>query len=126
MFVTEKSFLELKQLDGPAKNMVAKVVNSIIDREGVVLYGTINTDGSYINFTTENKKNDTHVLMSVAPDQMGLLEPSDKEVKVNPLSDADKIEADRRRLKDVEAELHQLRNLQKQWEKPKPSGGHVV
>jgi len=126
MFVTDKSFAVLKNLDQESKKMVAKVVNEIIDREGVVLYGTVFSDGSFGNFSTTQDKNDTHVVIAIAPEMMGILEPMGKDVSKSRLSDDDANTMREKRLQSLEQELHQARQLLKKTQNAKPSGGHVV
>ena len=126
MFVTDKSFAVLKNLDTESKKMVAKVVNEIIDREGVVLFGTVYSDGSFGNFSTVQDKNDTHVVIAIAPEMMGILEPMEKDVSKTKLSDDDANTMREKRLQSLEQELHQARQLLKKTQGAKPSGGHVV
>ena len=124
MFVTEKNFDELKNLDPEVRKMCAKLVNELIDKRGTVLYGVVYDDGSMANFSTTKDPNDTHVLMGVGEAQMGILEPIDKNVHQSKLDQNDKLSAEERRIKDLEGELHQVRQLQKEWEKAQPTGGH--
>jgi len=126
MFVTEKSFAELKNLDLEVRKMCAKVVNNLINFRGTVLYGVVYDDGTYHNFSSTKDRTDTHVLIAIGADYMGMLDPVDKEVEKTPLDEDDKVNLKDRHIKNLEGELHQLRELQKIWEKPKPTGGHPV
>ena len=124
MFVTERSFEILRNLDAETKKNISKHVNELIDHNGTVLYGIVYDDGTMENFSTKKDENDTHVLIGIGAAPMGILEPIEKNVKQTRLSEKDKLSAEERRIKDLEGELHQLRHLQKETEKPNPTGGH--
>lgn len=125
MFVTEKSFRELKNLEPEVRVMVAKIVNRLLDKSAEVLYGEIYDNGTYHNFTTEQDKNDTHVILAICPSEMGLLEPIEESVAKQEITEEEKEFDKDQRIDDLEKELLHARKLLKATS-AKPSGGLSV
>lgn len=91
------------------KEVAAQTANDIIKANGVVLYGRYLNDGTGINFTTERKKEDSHVLIGIGIKEMLEFDPADSYVQTASVSEESMLKAQERYIKQMERELRQMK-----------------
>ena len=87
MFYSISNFKDIG-FDHNTADAAAKHCNSLIDDNGQVLHGNVLEDGSYINFTSERKPTDTHVLIGIGTSETGLFDNRSKPIKKEKLTQA--------------------------------------
>ena len=93
--------------------LVAKLANEVVDRQAKVLYGRLYSNGKAEDFTTGKKRTDTHVCLGVAISEMGAFSPSEAPIAIARPEANDLVRAQAERLKILENENRQLRELNK-------------
>lgn len=107
MLFHESHFREVLNEDQSA--IVAKLCNQIINSNSKVFYGTMFSDGRGVEFSTEKKRVDTHVMLGVDISLMGTLTPSEVSVALDRPTDMDY----NRTLKDRVAQLERELRLER-------------
>jgi hypothetical protein len=74
-----KSYFEEFFTQDQAK-LITKLCNQLLDQNAIVMYGNYYQSGKADNFTTEKKRSDTHVCLSVGMEEMGRLAPKDDHI----------------------------------------------
>ena len=105
MFLHKDSFT--KYLATDTANLIAKIANQEISRNGKVVYGRLSEDGSGIDFSTTQKTSDTHVAVLIGCEVMGAFEPNEGLIEVGAPTRRDEVRA-------IEAELDRLRDENRQ------------
>jgi len=91
MFFTADNFTNI--LPYKQAELVAKVAEEIIAKSGMPLTGNLYSDGSYINFSTEKERTDTHVLMAIDVAEMGIFAPSKSPIAVERPEESELVKA---------------------------------
>ena len=88
--------------------LTAKVANDIIDKSGLVMYGNETEDGQCLDFTSEQKKTDTHVGIVIGLEMMGSLKRTDAAPKIDKPTKDDFTRAERDQLEYLKKRNAQL------------------
>jgi len=88
---------------------MAKIANEIINDNGIVLYGNAYQDNKCNNFSTENSKGDTHVVIAIGLSEMGLFD-SMGEIKTEKATESELVDVMKQRNKMLEREIETKRN----------------
>ena len=73
--------------------LVAKVANSLIDSKGAVVFGSRSAEGDLVDFSSDQKKSDSHVGILVSAAEMGSLDPHPDGFRLDQPSDREVAQA---------------------------------
>jgi hypothetical protein len=103
LFYHQDQFIDIVTPD--QAHLIAKVANQILDQNSKVFYGTMFSSGECKEFSTAQKRVDTHVCLGLQISMMGSLEKSVETVALDRPTKQDIERAQADRIKQLERQL---------------------
>jgi hypothetical protein len=103
LFYHQDQFIDIVTPD--QANLIAKVANQILDQNSKVFYGTMFSSGECKEFSTAQKRVDTHVCLGLQISMMGSMAKSAEPVSLDRPTKQDIERAQADRISQLEREL---------------------